>query len=417
MRKLLCVILCLVLCFTFYAQPVTAIAVVDDLAAAAIAVLAACGLSFVFSGLSASGALDKVSGLLSDYAQSIGETVPAWLAAYEMTMFGGKLRLAAGLANKIYGFADWVQSTYNVQNDSSVTIESVQGGESILLADGTPWYINPTLIEYPNWTYTDALYSYLSVESTETVRFLNGAYLEPRFNSNPDLHDYYFKSASNSGTYSILASSTSDIVGIGLGYITTSSFPRGLMFIAYYQNRTSGLYWIRGLGYGDLSGEFGTIDTAEGSNVGIDAGVISVPQNPAVDDVLVDVGTIPVGTTVSGVTDIIIDNALAGTLDASIEESADLPPVVPPEAVGDYTIDLTSFFPFCIPFDVYDAITLFSAEPVAPNMPLFMTWRGTQYGFDIDLSSFDSLAAILRRMEIILFIVGLAAVTRRYIKW
>lgn len=420
MRKLLCVILCLVLCFTFYAQPVTAIAVVDDLAAAAIAVLAACGLSFVFSGLSASGALDKVSGLLSDYAQSIGETVPAWLAAYEMTMFGGKLRLAAGLANKIYGFADWVQSTYNVQDDSSVTIESVSGGTSFLLSDGSYFTVADSVVSSSQgWSFVETLPSYLSFNSNGNAYFANGASIVYSYQNvnGAKFWDVYNSSGSLFGSYPV-SSSTSNSIGVGLciGYYS-NSVSLDLKFMRLYQNTSTGRYWIQPSSPDSIGNLFGEEYFSDIINFGVDASIISVPQNPAVDDVLVDVGTIPVGTTVSGVTDIIIDNALAGTLDASIEETADLPPVVPPEAVGDYTIDLTSFFPFCIPFDVYDAITLFSAEPVAPNMPLRMTWRGTQYGFDIDLSSFDSLAAILRRMEIILFIVGLAAVTRRYIKW
>lgn len=403
MRKLLCVILCLVLCFSLYAQPVTAIAVIDDLAAAAIAVLAACGLSFVFSGLSASGALDKVSGLLSDYAQSIGETVPAWLAAYEMTMFGGKLRLAAGLANKIYGFAGWVQSTYNVQDDTSVDIESNPGGQGLYLADGT--LIPITTIQYSSGRIQDLPYGFFSRNSSYNFLFPSGI----RISASYDSVRVYQSNGTVSHTVNY-ADYTNNSVGFSINYNSQGQYFTLYRFLydvnAYvYSNATSAIF------------NLGNLNSLESTSIGVDAGVISIPQNPAVDDVLVDVGTIPVGTTVSGVTDIIIDNALAGTLDASIEETADLPPVVPPEAVEDYTIDLTSFFPFCIPFDVYDAITLFSAEPVAPNMPLYMTWRGTQYGFDIDLSSFDSLAAILRRMEIILFIVGLAAVTRRYIKW
>lgn len=407
MRKLLCVILCLVLCFILYAQPVTAIAVVDDLAAAAIAVLAACGLSFVFSGLSASGALDKVSGLLSDYAQSIGETVPAWLAAYEMTMFGGKLRLAAGLATKIYGFADWLRNSYDIQNDSDVDIETVIGGNGFLLNDGN---IFPVYNASSSSFYTDSLYDGMVPRDAGPITFIfaNGSRIV--YDSN--------------GLLSIYRPDNSVVVSKNL-IQTHKTVYMGFILGKRKDNHTY-LFSILGpysAGYlnigetGDVLDFLGEVIYQESSSIGIDSGVISIPVNAAVDDVLVDVGAIPVGTTVSGVTDIIIDNALAGTLDASIEETADLPPVVPPEAVGDYTIDLTSFFPFCIPFDVYDAITLFSADPVAPNMPLYMTWRGTQYGFDIDLSSFDSLAAILRRMEIILFIVGLAAVTRRYIKW
>lgn len=321
-------------------------------------------------------------------------------------MFGGKLRLAAGLATKIYGFADWLRNSYDIQNNSDVDIETVIGGYGLRLSDGS---IFPVYSVSSTNFFTDSISFEIVSRNAGPVTFLfeNGSKIV--YGSDGSLLVY----RPNNSVY------------LSNNHIESNkSYYRGF-YLARYNNN---MYYYVVLGpysngYMNTQGSsynlnlLGSVIQEEGSSIGVDSGVISIPVDAAVDDVLVDVGTVPVGTTVSGVTDIIIDNALAGTLDASIEETADLPPVVPPEAVGDYTIDLTSFFPFCIPFDVYDAITLFSAEPVAPNMPLYMTWRGTQYGFDIDLSSFDSLAAILRRMEIILFIVGLAAVTRRYIKW
>lgn len=406
MRRVFCVILCLVLLFVSWAFPASAVAVVDDIAAAAIAVLAAVGMTFVFSGLSASGALDKVSGLLDDYAGSIGESVAAWLGTYDITMFGGKLRLAAGLATKLYGFADWVKNTYNIYDDSNSVISSTAGGINLTLIDGSNFIVKSFNVNtfYPISDLQDNDYlGYFAQGVTRNIEFSGGFSIR---SSSSSLIEYYNNSKLHERFWSLT--------------------PGGMLLVAYTSN---GVFQIRvclidNRGSTGLLSPMGvnlvdylTYSEGEEISFGVDAGIISIPVDAAVDDVLVDVGTIPVGTSVSGVTDIIIDNALAGTLEASIEETADLPPVVAPDAVGDYTIDLTNFFPFCIPFDVYDAITLFSASPIAPNMPLKMTWEGTEYGFDIDLSPFDTVAAVLRRMEIIAFIVGLAVVTRRYIKW
>ena len=91
-----------------------------------------------------------------------------------------------------------------------------------------------------------------------------------------------------------------------------------------------------------------------------------------------------------------------------------------PEDVKPATVQLGMIFPFCIPFDVYHMVTLLVAEPEAPNgrWEFSLPWEpGSQYVVEWDLEDFDDVAALLRTMELILFAVGLAAITRRYIKW
>ena len=83
-----------------------------------------------------------------------------------------------------------------------------------------------------------------------------------------------------------------------------------------------------------------------------------------------------------------------------------------------YALNLKDFFPFCIPFDIYD---FFSALIAAPEAPQFH-WEikdlsGHSYSIDIDLSCWDSLAATFRTMQLLLFIVGLAVASRKFIKW
>lgn len=88
-------------------------------------------------------------------------------------------------------------------------------------------------------------------------------------------------------------------------------------------------------------------------------------------------------------------------------------------AAGDYNLNLTNFFPFCIPFDLYDILTSFIAEPVAPSLtiPLPISYSVEDgvimQEFTIDLSQFDSVAAVLRMLELVLFGVGLAVATRQ----
>lgn len=93
-------------------------------------------------------------------------------------------------------------------------------------------------------------------------------------------------------------------------------------------------------------------------------------------------------------------------------------PAIEGEA-GAYTMDLTSFFPFCIPFDIYAFMQAFEAEPEAPsityNFPYVNNAGNVVYiQQTFNLSQFDSVAQLVRRLELIAFIVGLAFVTRSF---
>lgn len=87
--------------------------------------------------------------------------------------------------------------------------------------------------------------------------------------------------------------------------------------------------------------------------------------------------------------------------------------------VGAYTMDLTGFFPFCIPFDIYAFLQAFEAEPEAPsityNFPYLNSAGNVVYiQQTYSLSQFDTVAQLVRRLELIAFIIGLAFVTRSF---
>ena len=86
--------------------------------------------------------------------------------------------------------------------------------------------------------------------------------------------------------------------------------------------------------------------------------------------------------------------------------------------IAPYALDLKDFFPFCIPFDIYD---FFSALIAPPEAPVFI-WElkdlsGRTYPIVVDLSCWDQLAEVFRSMQLLLFIVGLAVASRKFIKW
>ena len=104
----------------------------------------------------------------------------------------------------------------------------------------------------------------------------------------------------------------------------------------------------------------------------------------------------------------------------------DIPPVNPnpdvetPDDVTPYKVKIGEVFPFCIPFDVYHMVTMFSAEPEAPHAKwtFSLPWSPAQeYKVEWDLKKFDELAELCRKLELVLFCVGLAVVTSKLIKW
>lgn len=137
--------------------------------------------------------------------------------------------------------------------------------------------------------------------------------------------------------------------------------------------------------------------------------VIPIPQTlptpaPTVADIPAVIATLPAVVTDTDDTDI-------------PEIAADLAADYP--AAGEYNLGLTNFFPFCIPFDIYDILTSFVHEPVAPSITIDMPIgydpeEGViTQSFTIDLSQFDSVAEVLRMLEMVLFGVGLGVATRQ----
>ncbi len=104
-----------------------------------------------------------------------------------------------------------------------------------------------------------------------------------------------------------------------------------------------------------------------------------------------------------------IDKPGTDTGDTDADVSKDL---------SDYTFaGLEKIFPFCLPFDLIDFIGVLDADPEAPKftipikVPTDSGWG--VYDIDIDLSKFDSVAALLRQMETLAFVVGLIMITRQ----
>lgn len=93
-------------------------------------------------------------------------------------------------------------------------------------------------------------------------------------------------------------------------------------------------------------------------------------------------------------------------------ESGDPPDNAP------FLADLSSLFPFCVPFDLIRLFKVLESAPQAPywEIPFDVPSIGLHYEFVIDMSQFDTLAQIFRACETIGFICGLILITRKLIR-
>lgn len=79
-------------------------------------------------------------------------------------------------------------------------------------------------------------------------------------------------------------------------------------------------------------------------------------------------------------------------------------------------VPITKKFPFCIPWDLRDAVVSFSAPPVPPVFTFSLTFFGDEYPIVWDFAIFDEFAEITRFFVLIGFVVGLILATRGLIK-
>lgn len=145
---------------------------------------------------------------------------------------------------------------------------------------------------------------------------------------------------------------------------------------------------------------------------GTDSGTITVPETVTLKDILTGILSVPKSIAQA------ISAFFADVVAAVKAIPAAIADIFTPSADMDhFSISLSDYFPFCIPFDLYDFFACLNADPVAP----VIDWEiplpgGTTYPVQVDLSAWDEVAQLLRRLQLLLFCVGLAFKTRDLIK-
>lgn len=152
---------------------------------------------------------------------------------------------------------------------------------------------------------------------------------------------------------------------------------------------------------GDIVGEL------EGVNQGIQTqtGVLSGAIDQAVSDIQ---------DAISEQTQTLSESA-----SATVEATESIAESLEDETINWQKFDLRGLFPFCIPFDIYNMLEALDASPIAPHvqLPFVIESIGFSYTIDLDFSAFDTVAAVMRQMELIVYGIALAWATSKVIKW
>lgn len=128
----------------------------------------------------------------------------------------------------------------------------------------------------------------------------------------------------------------------------------------------------------------------------------------------------------------VVENVVENVIvpDGAIEPLPDVNPDIEPDIESDIldtgnlagvTFSLSDYFPFCIPFDLIDAVRLLaSKEAVAPRwewtLDVDLFGYGVHHTFVLDMSQFEDLARVMRVFETLFFVVGLIVITRNIIR-
>lgn len=442
-RKVIALILALLAFFLFVGSPfqqsAQAVVLVDDaLIVILVAALAACGITFVTSGAFETTE-QQVASLFDEYCMDTNQDpgVVRSRVSYGRNSLG-QLLLDNRFVQLVQAFGTWLVAKFSLVDNSTVAL-----GSGMVVGDVRAYkfplfgYVNTSSGDREIWaldSYQSAqpvdLYAIvIATEPMTVIVFslfdLGGVCIRTKrpLSDNYDGGNYYWNFLMRGDHILTYQNNNYDIYPYYTNYTIPSSFSNSWnqpyldnIYTTYtVEEAIEGLknpLTVDGVSVNTstivLPNDDPTYESGDGAilDVGADWGA-SFPE-------IVD-GTIPGEFSYGkeGEADITYDSA--ETVEQQVEDSSGQ--YVSEDAAEYQVIGLESVFPFCIPFDLYNFVECLAADPVAPNF----TWRFYVPGIcdeniTIDLSGFDQVAQLLRTMELLLFCVGLAFVTRKIIR-
>lgn len=311
---------------------------------------------------------------------------------------------------------------------------------------GSQTWENLWSISYPVFTYTYGRDSYnvrvisrYSSGDFYTFVFPNGNYTGICSVTSSSGKSVYYVQNTNNGQYYNGSQSDLNIQSGNFYYAVynfTGSTSASNFGVPSFDSVNAGLSYLQGFlsspaDYRDVVGvkaytDAGIADIPDTADPNYDAlgRAKDIPLDIPWDDSLYGDGTGALSDAQSGA----IADEIAGVLETDsviplVEEAEAVNPRPDPDDdpsgdPDDYAVlGLEDVFPFCIPFDIYAFLSALAADPVPPSFTCTFDFPealgGTQtLELDFDTPTFNQLAQLLRLLELLAFIVGLALLTR-----
>lgn len=412
-----------------FEQSAEALVGVDDaIITILIAALAACGITFVTSG-AWQNTYSYVEGLFNEYAQDAGLSPKQ--AVYGIDY--GRNNLGNIILNNrfvvlVSAFVQYVKLKLSLSDNSSQVIQA--GGS--YLGQTECLKLPVAFVRYGNQNI-----DYVVINASGEAYVMNG-------NNNRVGPRLIFVSE-EPVTISLTNNGSTDFLMLNKNTANLGN-PNNEMNITdpklYWGRANEAYYGFSNVSSGYIPPQVDVVDIVSAINnfgtvtelasIGVRTGDIVPPEfSPdytAGDAAVIDVGadwgatlpdiiidTIPDAFDDGQVADPTITYGAEETLEQEVIEDGEA--TISNDASAYQVNGLGDVFPFCIPFDLYNFVSCLAAEPVAPSF----TWRFYVPGIcdetiEIDFSDFDQAAQLLRTMELLLFCVGLAFVTRKIIR-
>lgn len=419
-KRVLAMALAILAFFIFVGSPfeqsAKAVAVVDDaFIAVVIAALAALGIVFYSSG-PFSSIKELVQDMFSQFATSQGTTVAGVLAGVQT---GSNSTSGLILNNKfvtmLQFFATYIKSTYSLTNNDHVVLTSTSASVGAVQLYELPYTLYPSSgnsMQQRFEQYIGDAYLFFEEEANSSVPAVEIRVISNNPNVQMKRIIVFGDGTVSESTWSL----NYHVNGSTIYYAATADLRK-----SYFNWNNVNIYPAGTLN--QIINSQLIIQDGSPYEIGINTGIMSLPYDDpeyqqgdgAILDVLASWGLTYNEITMTVIPATFEDATITyDAEDVVVEQVTDTPAQSVSSEVTDYmTPGLQSVFPFCIPFDIYAFFECLAAEPEAPSF----VWRFYIPGIcdeelEIDLSAFDSAARILRTMELLLFIVGLAFVTR-----
>lgn len=413
-----CIILCGVGGIHQRAQAIVGID--DALIGIVIAGLAAVGITFVSTGAYAT-LRELVFDELTQYAVANSTTLENIASGIQSGANGiGQILVNNRFLVMLQGFATYLIAKYSLTNNGTFVIQDV--GSS--LAGLTTYNLPISYVDNVNSYGTYSRYWAAGASVVYAMFYLSSSRISPYFFSESpfQVSATMYLNGSPTETVQLWNSEFNDLNG-QYKYV----FDAGSGYSTRYQATNGFEYYT----LSDITGTLLDDSYIDENNIGINinTGNMVLPlDDPSYDEdkgAVIDVAA-PWGMTYPDIMQRWLPKEWAPGMSGNPtmtyeteQEVSDQVQTGPDTASvsadpGDYAVPgLQSVFPFCLPFDIYNLLLALAADPVAPSF----TWRFYVPGIcdediTVDLSPFDTVAQIVRTVELLAFIVGLALVTR-----